>query len=77
MRRAAAMEALALFDRVCRLGVLAGLGWGLFVLAKGDFRRDVGAWQVLAWAPTLVLAGVVGMGLAIALRAATERSGWG
>lgn len=76
MRRAAAVEALALFDRVCRLAVLAGLGWGLFVLAKADFQRDAGAWQALAWAPMLVLGGAVGMGLAIALRPAVGRLGW-
>ena len=83
MRRAAAVEALALFDRVCRLAVLAGLGWGLFVLAKGRFDGpvfpadgDVSAWQALAWAPVLIAGGVVGMGLAIALRAAPYRPRW-
>lgn len=76
MRRVAAVEAVALFDRVCRLAVLAGLGWGLFVLAKADFHRDAGAWQALAWTPALVLGGLIGVGLAIALRAATGRPGW-
>ena len=83
MRRAAAVEALALFDRVCRLAVLAGLGWGLFVLAEGRFDGpvfpadgDVSAWQALAWAPALIAGGVVGMGLVLALRPVTSRPEW-
>lgn len=76
-------ELVWFFDRVSRLAVLAGLAWGAYVLARGDFRgpvfpatSDVSAWQALAWSPALVLAGAVGMGLVIALRPAPYRPRW-
>ena len=57
--------------------MLAGIGWGAFVLARGDFHGpmfppddDVSAWVALAWSPVLILAGAVGMGLVLALRPA-------
>lgn len=66
-------EMVWFFDRISRLTVLIGLGWGLFVLAKADFHREVGAWHALAWALVLILLGAVGMGLVIALRPAPYR----
>ena len=76
MGRNPAVEAVWFFDRVSRLAVLAGIAWGAFVLAEADFRHDAGAWRAFAWAPALVLAGVVGMGLVIALRPAPYRPWW-
>lgn len=80
MGRNLAVEAVWFFDRISRLAVLVGIGWGAYVLARGDFRGpvfpadgEVSAWQAFAWSPVLILAGAVGMGLVLALRPSPGR----